>query len=166
MNRPRANCGVLRLAEASSLRPDSPRTLPQNETVKLPRRQMTLANSPVQWPTWTWCLTWWNHSRHSNLKKISVTLPSSVGAFLWCIDIMLFRELRATAPPPPPPPLPPPFKRVFPWESYYCLNIKSPRKLTLWTPLTIDQWYILGIFEHKWGTWKHIDNLKNTHGAL
>ena len=25
-----------------------------------------LANSPVQWPSWTWCRTWWNHSWHSS----------------------------------------------------------------------------------------------------
>ena len=37
---------------------------------------------------------------------------------------------------------------------------KSPRKHTLCTPLSIDQWYIFGIFEHKWGTRKHIDDLK------
>ena len=43
---------------------------------------------------------------------------------------------------------------------------KSPRKHTLCTPLSIDQSYIFGIFEHKWGTRKHIDDLKkNTHGA-
>ena len=40
------------------------------------------------------------------------------------------------------------------------LMAKSPRKHTLCTPLSIDQWYIFGIFEHKWGTRKHIDDLK------
>ena len=37
---------------------------------------------------------------------------------------------------------------------------KSPRKHTLCTPLSIDQLFIFGIFEHKWGTRKHIDDLK------
>ena len=74
MNWPRAHCGVLQLTEASYLGPDSPRTSPRNETVKQCRRQMTVANSPVQL-------------------------------------------------------------------------------------------FIFGIFEHKWGTRKHIDDLKNTHGA-
>ena len=40
------------------------------------------------------------------------------------------------------------------------LMAKSPRKHTLCTPLSIDQLYIFGIFEHKWGTQKHIDDLK------
>ena len=37
---------------------------------------------------------------------------------------------------------------------------KSLRKHTLCTPLSIDQLYIFGIFKHKWGTRKHIDDLK------
>ena len=37
---------------------------------------------------------------------------------------------------------------------------KSQRKHTLCTPLSIDQLFIFGIFEHKWGTRKHIDDLK------
>ena len=37
---------------------------------------------------------------------------------------------------------------------------KSPRKHTLCTPLSIDQLLIFGIFEHKWGTRKHINDLK------
>ena len=53
------------LTEAGYLGPDSPRTSPRNETVKQCRRQMTVANSPVQWPSWTWCRKWWNHSWHS-----------------------------------------------------------------------------------------------------
>ena len=72
-----AYCGVLRLTEASSLRPDSPRASARNETVKLRRRQMTVANSPVQWPSWTWCRTWWNHSWHSNFKSALFCLHSS-----------------------------------------------------------------------------------------
>ena len=40
------------------------------------------------------------------------------------------------------------------------LMAKSAREHTLCTPLSIDQWYIFGIFEHKWGTRKHIDDLK------
>ena len=66
VNWPRAYCRVLQLTEASSLGPDSPWTSPRNETVKQCRRQMTVANSPVQWPSWTWCWTWWNHSWHSS----------------------------------------------------------------------------------------------------
>ena len=77
---------AIQLTEASYLGPDSPRTSPRNETVKQCRRQMTVANSPVQWPSWTSCRKWWN-----------VVLPSFVRALLWCIDIMSFRELRATA---------------------------------------------------------------------
>ena len=42
VNRPRAHCGVLRLIEASFLRPDSPRMSQRSETVKLSRRQMTV----------------------------------------------------------------------------------------------------------------------------
>ena len=43
---------------------------------------------------------------------------------------------------------------------------KSLRKHTVCTPLSINQLYILGIFEHKRGTWKHInDRKKNTYGA-
>ena len=55
VNWPRAHSGVLQLTEASYLGPDSPRTSPRNETVKQCRRQMTVANSPVLWPSWTWC---------------------------------------------------------------------------------------------------------------
>ena len=54
VNWPRAHCGVLQLTEASSLRPDSPRASPRNENLKQCRRQMTVANSPVHWPSWTW----------------------------------------------------------------------------------------------------------------
>ena len=58
--------GVLQLTEASYLGPDSPRTSPRNETVKQCRLQMTVANSPVLWPSWTWCRIWWNHSWDSS----------------------------------------------------------------------------------------------------
>ena len=27
---------------------------------------MIVANSRVQWPSWTWCRKWWNHSWHSS----------------------------------------------------------------------------------------------------
>ena len=64
VNWPRAHSGVLQLTEASYLGPDSPRTSPRNETVKQCRRQM--ANSPVLWPSWTWCRIWWNHSWDSS----------------------------------------------------------------------------------------------------
>ena len=40
------------------------------------------------------------------------------------------------------------------------LMAKSPRDHTLCTPLSIYQLYIFGIFEHKWGTRKHLDDLK------
>ena len=44
----RAHCGVLQLTEASFLGPNSPRTSPENETVKHCRRQMTgELSSPV-----------------------------------------------------------------------------------------------------------------------
>ena len=100
VNWPRAHlhCGVLQLTGASYLGPDSPWMSPRNETVKLGRRQMTVANSPVQLPSWTWCRKWWNHSWHSS----QVTLNQCCFAFirprtpLVRIDIMLFRELRAT----------------------------------------------------------------------
>ena len=39
---------------------------PRNETAKQGRRQMTVANSVVQWPSWTWCRKWWNHSWHNS----------------------------------------------------------------------------------------------------
>ena len=30
-----------------------------------------LANSPVQWPSWTWCRKWWNHSWHSSRPTLN-----------------------------------------------------------------------------------------------
>ena len=39
---------------------------------------MTVANSPVQWPSWTWCRKWWNHSWHS----FRVTLNQRCFAFI------------------------------------------------------------------------------------
>ena len=78
VNWPRVHCGVLQLTEASYLGPDSPRTSPRNETVKQCRRQMSVANSPVQWPSWTWCRKWWNHSWHSS----RVTLNQRCFAFI------------------------------------------------------------------------------------
>ena len=66
VNWPRAHSGVLQLTEASYLGPDSPRKSPRNETVKQCRLQMTVANSPVLWPSWTWCRIWWNHSWDSS----------------------------------------------------------------------------------------------------
>ena len=78
VNWPRAHCGALQLTEANYLGPDSPRMSPRNETVKQGRRQMTVANSPVQWPSWTWCRKWWNHSWHSS----RVTLNQCYYAFI------------------------------------------------------------------------------------
>ena len=78
VNWPRAHCKVLQLTEASYLGPNSPRTSPRNETVKQCRRQMTVANSPVQWPSWTWCRKWWNHSWHSS----RITLNQRCFAFI------------------------------------------------------------------------------------
>ena len=75
VNWPRVHCGVPKLTEASSLGPDSPRTSPKNETVKQCRRQMTMANYPVQWSSWTWCQTWWNHSSHSSQRCFAFILP-------------------------------------------------------------------------------------------
>ena len=39
---------AIRFIEASSLRPDSPRMSPQNETVKLSRRQMIVARYAIE----------------------------------------------------------------------------------------------------------------------
>ena len=75
------------LTEASSVRPDSPRTSTGDETVKLYRRQTIV----TEWPSWTWCRTW--NWRHSYLK--SALFHSFVRALLWCKDIMSFREFRA-----------------------------------------------------------------------
>ena len=78
VNWPCARCVALQLAEAIYLGPDSPRMSPRNETVKQGRCQMTVANSPVQWPSWTWCRKWWNHSWHSS----RVTLNRRCFAFI------------------------------------------------------------------------------------
>ena len=64
------------------LGPDSPRTSPRNETVKQCRHQMTVANSPVQWPSWTWCRKWWNHSWHSSRAGSRITLNQRCFAFI------------------------------------------------------------------------------------
>ena len=77
VNWPRAH-RVIQLTEASYLGPYSPRMSPRNETVKQGRRQMTKANSPVQWPSWTWCRKWWNHSWWSS----RVTLNQRCFAFI------------------------------------------------------------------------------------
>ena len=71
VNWPCAHCRVLQLTEVNYLGPDSPRTSPRNETVKQCRRQMNKANSPVQWPLWTWCRKLWNHSWHSSRKTLN-----------------------------------------------------------------------------------------------
>ena len=47
-----------------------------------------------------------------------------------------------------------------------ALMAKSPWTHTLCRSLSIDQWYIFGIFEHNWGKRKHVDDLKQTHGAF
>ena len=78
VNWPRAHCGVLQLSEASYLGPDSPRISPRKETVKQVRRQMTVVYSAVQWPSWTWCRKWWNHSWHIS----RVTLNQRCFAFI------------------------------------------------------------------------------------
>ena len=64
---------VFRLTEASPVRPDSPRTSPGNETVKLSRRQTV----ETEWPSWTWCRTWWNYSWHSYIKSTLFCIRSS-----------------------------------------------------------------------------------------
>ena len=90
VNWPHAHCGVLQLTEVSSLGPDSPRTSPRNETVKQCRRQRTVVNSPVQWPSWTWCRTWWNliwHSSRVTFKSALFCLHSSAhssGVWISC----------------------------------------------------------------------------------
>ena len=71
VNWPRAHCGVLQLTEASYLEPDSPRTSPRNETVKQCRRQMTVANSPVQLFIFGIFEHKWGTRKHiDDLKKI------------------------------------------------------------------------------------------------
>ena len=92
VNWPRAHRGVLQLTEASSLGPDSPRASPRDETVKQCRRQMTMANSPVQWPSWTWCRTWWNHSWHISWATLNQRCFASFVRAL----LRSFHELRAT----------------------------------------------------------------------
>ena len=87
VNWSRAHCGVLQLTEASYLGPDSPRTSPRNETVKQCRRPMSVANSPVQWPSWTWCRKWWNHSWHSS----RVTLNQRCFVFICPRTPLVFR---------------------------------------------------------------------------
>ena len=87
VNWPRAHCGVLQLIEASYLGPDSPRTSPRNKTVKQGRHQMTVANSPVQWPSWTWCPKWWNRSWHSS----RVTLNQRCFAFICRSTPLVYR---------------------------------------------------------------------------
>ena len=78
---------------------------------------MTVANSLVQWPSWTWCRKWWNHSWHSS--RVTLNQRSR-------IDIMLFRELRATA-----------LFLVAPHRDE-CLEHLS-RVVTLLTLLTVEQ---------------------------
>ena len=73
-----AHCVVLRLTETSYLGPDSPRTSSQHEIVKQCRRQMTVAKSPVQWPSWTWCRKWWNHSWHSSRVTLNQRCFASI----------------------------------------------------------------------------------------
>ena len=97
VNWPRAPCGVLQLTEASYLGPDSPRTSPRNETVKQCRRQMTVTNSPVQWPSWMpKMMKPFLTQFSSNLETALFCLHSSAHSS-GCIDIILFREPRATA---------------------------------------------------------------------
>ena len=83
---------VLQLTEASSLRPDSLRKSPQNETVKLSRCQMIVASHPMEWPWWTWCTYLW----HSHIKSALFCIHSSVHSS-GGIDIISFREFRVTA---------------------------------------------------------------------
>ena len=73
VNWPRAHCGVLQLTEASYLGPDSPRTSPRNETVKECRRQMTMANSPVQ--LFIFEHKWGTRKHIDDLKKYSWCIP-------------------------------------------------------------------------------------------
>ena len=73
---PRAHCGVLQLTEASYLGPDSPQTSPRNETVKQCRRQMTMANSPVQLFIFGIFEHKWGTRKHiDDLKKYSWCIP-------------------------------------------------------------------------------------------
>ena len=89
VNWPRAYCGVLQLNEVSSLGPDSPRTSSRNETVKQCRRQMTVANSPVQWPSWTrWNYSWHNIRVTLNQRWFALIRPHT-RLLYWYHDISL-----------------------------------------------------------------------------
>ena len=48
---------------------------------------MIVANSPVQWPSWTWCRKWWNHSWHSS----RVTLNQHCFAFIRPCTLLVYR---------------------------------------------------------------------------
>ena len=85
---------VLWLTEASSLRQDSLRTSPRNETVKLSRCQMIVVRYPMERPSGTRCRTWWYHSWHSHLKSALFCIHSSMHSFghftcsqlqCWCL---------------------------------------------------------------------------------
>ena len=78
VNWPRAHSGVLQLAEASYLGPDSPRTSPRNETVKQCRRQMTMTNYPVQLFIFGIFEHKWGTRKHiDDLKKILMVHTST-----------------------------------------------------------------------------------------
>ena len=64
-------CWVLRLTEASYLRPDSRRTSPWNDIVELSWG----SNDCSEWPSGTWCRTWWNHSWHNFNHLKSALFP-------------------------------------------------------------------------------------------
>ena len=98
VNWPRAHCGVLQLTEVSYLGPDSLRTSPRNETVKQYKRQMTGEfSSPVavmnMMPK---MMKPFMTQFSSNFKSALFCLHASAHSS-GCIDIMLFRESRATA---------------------------------------------------------------------
>ena len=48
---------------------------------------MTVANSPVQWPSWTWWQKWWNHSWHSS----RITLNQHCFAFIRPHTLLVYR---------------------------------------------------------------------------
>ena len=61
---------VLRLTEASFRGRILRR---RHHGTRLSRRQTIV----TEWPSWTWCRTWWNHSWHNHLKSALSCLHSS-----------------------------------------------------------------------------------------
>ena len=208
---------------------------------------MIVANSPLQWSSWTWCRKWWNHSWHSS----RVTLNQRCFAFIRPRSPLVYRyhvisrtqshgavlvapHRTGVAPRAPRVVTLLTVEQLLYWSDWICTGraaqIEANTKFRFWnivpkqwtlsgfvqhtsansmykddykisrqqkvlhmnemlervphfqtsfsvgiqplssrrnhhgstlcTPLSIDQLFIFGIFEHKWGTRKHIDDLK------